>query len=220
MPSGALMVELRRADGLARICAHELFSEIVPRVQDFGFAPIDVGEAILVLVHSLLVMLFLRVGGHQVADDVNDVLEVLHADLPILLFIAEELVCHVWQDAPHMVRLGVLEPCVRAVHGVGPKDRERLAGPRKPVGEHDHRVAGEEVLFDARTDCLVDVLLTHHPHVVRESHLLSQEFPLEVEGTPPSVVECEARTVALDLAVEQVDLARWRILSGLDQLHT
>lgn len=47
---------------------------------------------------------------HNAPNGINDVLEVLHCDLPTVALVLEKLVSQSWENSPQRVRLCMLEP--------------------------------------------------------------------------------------------------------------
>lgn len=65
-PCTPFLSNLCGCDRLLRVCGHEHRAKVIPVLQHRAAAPLDVHEAILVLLHTVLVVLFRNDGGHQV----------------------------------------------------------------------------------------------------------------------------------------------------------
>mmetsp|Transcript_57361 Transcript_57361/g.134488 ORF Transcript_57361/g.134488 Transcript_57361/m.134488 type:complete len:276 (-) Transcript_57361:126-953(-) len=213
--SRTLVVELRGRDSLPRIGRHESLTEVFPRVQHLRLAPLDIHEAVTILLHAIFIVLLHGLWRHQVSHNVNNILEVLHANLPILLLFLEDLIREVRQYPPKIVRLVVFVPRIGTIWRIRSEDCEGLTRSRKPVGKHHNRISTHQVCLNFSANSLIHIWLTHHFHGVSIRLILSLDLLLILESTPPRIGESETRSVT-HFVVEQVNLTSWRIHAVLN----
>ena len=96
--TGTHWIELSRSNGFAGVGQLKCLAEVVPGVQDLRLAPFDIHETIRILAHSVLVVLFLRIRGHEITHGVDHVLKVFHGNLPAILLLVKQLVGQPGED--------------------------------------------------------------------------------------------------------------------------
>ena len=98
-------VELRWRNGLAAVANLEYLPKVVPALNHLGLTPLHIHESVRIFAHARFVGLLLARCGHEISDSIHNILEVLHADLPAILLLREDIICQSWEEAPHIMRL-------------------------------------------------------------------------------------------------------------------